>query len=276
VVQGFARIITVLFLLIGVLSPYAVAEQPVALSDEARANLSFSPMKLIGGSTLMMVSPKEWAPLAQELSGQLRQTHEQYYRLFGIIPALSATVRLMEAEEFYEKTGAPRWTNAMYFRGEITIPLVPNQTIDLENLFRSLKHEYTHAIINALSGGRCPGWLDEGLAQWSEGYVNPALTPALKIWLRSRPPIPLTLLQGGFTRLQNEMVPPAYAQSLFAARSVINTFGMHKVRDYFAALRTGQTKPDSFKTAFGVTETAFEGALQKSLTNWKGSREHLH
>ena len=135
-------------------------------------------------------------------------------------------------------------------------------------LYRSVKHEYTHAVINALSGGRCPGWLDEGLAQWAEGSVNPALEPALRKWLYFNPPIPLDLLQGGFTRLELPMVPPAYAQSLFAARSVIKTFGFPKISKYFKNLRKGKRKVSAFENSFDVDDSSFEKALGKSMKNW--------
>lgn len=252
------------------------ADDSLALQPEARANLRISPLNLRGGSTLTLISPTAWSPLAKKLSHFLTETHESYSQTFGEIPPLKTTVRLMDSEVFYKESGAPRWTNAMYYRNQITIPLAQGEEIDLQNLYRSVRHEYTHAVVNSLSGGRCPGWLDEGLAQWAEGVVNPALEPALKNWLRAnRSPLPLSILQGGFTKLDIKMVPTAYAQSLFAAKSVINTFGFNHIRGYFESLRSGQDKADAFKQNFRVSDASFEKALAKSLNRWTRDSGHL-
>lgn len=236
--------------------------------NQARASFRVTPLSLSGGSTLKLVSPNEWYPLAKKLSSYLNKTHNDFRKIYGEIPPVETTLRLVDSEQFYEETGAPAWTNAMYYRGEITIPLAPNQTIELEDLYRSIKHEYTHATINALSGGRCPGWLDEGLAQWSEGSVNPALEPSLRKWLYFNPPVPLDLLQGGFTKLDVDMVPPAYAQSLYATKIVIKSFGFDKIKHFFSRLRSGDEKNLAFKRSFKVSEDGFENSLTKSLKKW--------
>lgn len=246
-------------------------------SDEPKTRLA--PLTLEGGSELTLISPDVWTPLADRALTVLSNTHAYYKKVLGEIPAFKSTVRLMPEEEFFQLTGAPSWTNAMYFRGEIIIPLALGQKIDLDNLYRSVKHEYTHAVVNSLSGGRCPGWLDEGLAQWAEGDENPALRPALNQWLTRNRPVPLGLLQGGFTKLDFEMVPPAYAQSLYAAKHIIHEFGFSSMRHYFDALREGDTKDSSFQRAFGQSERRFEqrlgGILNTSIGN-KLASNHNH
>ncbi|MDZ4785778.1 MAG: peptidase MA family metallohydrolase [bacterium] len=240
-----------------------------------KASFKITPVSLNGGSRLMVVSPNEWYPLAQKLSKYLQDTHDQYAKLFGTIPAFQTTLRVIDAETFYKETGAPTWTNAMYFRGEITIPLQIDEPIELEDLQRSVKHEYMHSVINALSAGRCPGWLDEGLAQWIEGTVNPALEPSLKKWMFFNEPIPLERLQGGFTKLETDMVAPAYGQSLFAAKTVIHSFGFEEISKYLEALRNGKTKESAFTASFEVSENGFEKALSKSLKRWAYGNQSL-
>jgi hypothetical protein len=225
-------------------------------------------MELSGGARLMLVSPKEWFWLAERLSDHLKKAHIHYTKIFGPIPAGETTLKLIDAEVFYRETGAPGWTNALYYKGIMSIPLNFEEPIDMDELFRSVSHEYTHAVINALSGGRTPGWLDEGLAQEAEGDVNPALEPALKKWLYFNQPISLDILQGGFTKLESRMVAPAYGQSLFAARVVVNTFGFENLREYFDNLRSGKPKPEAFRAAFGISEASFEEAFGKYVKRW--------
>lgn len=236
------------------------------------AKLRFSPVALSGGAKLSIVAPIKWEQVASDLTSVLKSSHEDFSELLGEIPAFTTTVKLMDEETFYLSTGAPRWTNALFFKNQIILPLSIEKLQQADDLNRSVRHEFTHAMIHALSGGRCPGWLDEGLAQWAEGFENPALKPALLAWISENPPVPFTLLQGGFTKLQNGMVPAAYAQSLFATNTVIKTFGFPKLKLYFEYLRGGHDKSKAFRESFGLSEDQFEGRLKLGLARW--ARQH--
>ncbi len=244
-------------------------------SAEENARLRFTPLKLAGGSKLTLISPVQWSDVADELLTTLSKSHSNYANLLGPIPAFTTAIRLMDEKSFYDLTGAPTWTNAMFFRGQIIIPLNTEQPVDLDNIHRSVRHEYTHAVLSALSSGRAPGWLDEGIAQWAEGTPNPALKPALKNWLRSNEPVPLRLLQGGFTKLNTSMVPAAYAQSLVAADAVMQGFGFKKITTYLRGLRNGLDKEEAFLLAFGVTDQQFEARLGMTLRQWAAG-DHRH
>lgn len=237
-------------------------------SPEENAALRFTPVNMADGSRLTVISPNMWSDVAQEIMGELRRTHQALTELFGVIPPFRSSIRLMEEDEFYELTGAPGWTNAMFFRGEIIIPLAAGQPLDLENIQRSVKHEYTHAVLSALSQGAIPGWLDEGLAQWFEGDENPALRKTLKQYLRKHEPVPLALLQGGFTKLESSMVPAAYAQSLLAVQAMIKTYGLKKIALYLSRLRELEDKDAAFESAFNIPTATFEEKLHTTLKTW--------
>lgn len=235
------------------------------------SKLRVSPVSLHGGSSLMVISPEQWSPLGQKLTKTLERTHQRFETLLGALPSLNTSVRLMDQESFHLITGAPQWTNALYYRGQIIIPLSQSTRLDHENITRSLRHEYTHAVIHALSEGKCPGWLDEGLAQWAEGPENPALKPALANYLKEHRPVALDMLQGGFTRLETGMVAAAYAQSLIGAQAVIETFGFKRIRNYLISLRESENKSSAFLKNFVMTETDFEKKLDLKLTRWAES-----
>lgn len=240
-------------------------------SPQALSAITFSPLQLSGGSHLTLVSPARWKPLIQRLSGSLAEIHQHYTEIFGPIPPLTTSIRLMDEEDFFKTTGAPRWTNALYYKEEIIIPL-RSGNVDWDNLFRAVKHEYTHAVVHALSAGRCPGWLDEGLAQWAEGAENPALRPALIKRLRTSGPVPLKLLQGGFTKLDSAIVPAAYAQSLYITQILIRSYGFKHINMFLTALRRGQDKQTAFRRAFDVSEAGFERSMGRALAQWGQAR----
>jgi hypothetical protein len=179
----------------------------------------------------------------------------------------------MTEKDFFKLTGAPKWTNAMYYRGKILIPIDIARGIDEEQIFRSLRHEYTHAVLHHLSAGKCPGWFDEGIAQWIEGEENPVLNPALRRWLRTNGLIPFSMLGGGFTGLRSEMVAPAYAQSLFAVRYLIEQKGFDGIQTYLSALGTGYSHDRAFQLAFDMNQRAFEQKLEQNLRTWQGSTQ---
>lgn len=239
--------------------------------DESR--LRFTPLNFANGSTLTVISPHRWSDVTKQILKTLNDTHSQFTDLFARIPAFSTSIRLMDESAFFELTGAPAWTNAMFFRGQIIIPLAANKPIDSDNLSRSVKHEYTHAILASLSGGHIPGWLDEGLAQWFEGSETPALRKALRAWLKNHDPVPLSMLQGGFTKLKADMVPAAYAQSLLATKALADKFGFDAIGNYFLLLRDGVDRNAAFQTAFEFTPEAFEEELGKALKSWEASPE---
>ena len=238
------------------------------VQPEETSPLRFTPVNLANGSKLTLISPQRWSETASTLIATLNTTHDQFTELFSEIPAFSTSIRLMEEEEFFELTGAPKWTNAMFFRGQIILPIAKSKTVDVENLNRSVKHEYTHAILSALSGGNLPGWIDEGLAQWFEGEESPGLRTALREWLKTNEPVSLSLLQGGFTKLKPEMVPAAYAQSLLATRLVADKYGFPAIANYFLLLRDGVDKEAAFETAFAISLKDFETQLDRALKRW--------
>ena len=237
-------------------------------SFKSTGEVRFVPYQLGDGGTFTLISAPEWRTTANEVRDVVMQTHQRYQRNFGQLPKVSASIRLMDDEQFYKQTGAPRWTNAMYYRGEIVIPLSPTEPIDKENLTRSVKHEYTHAVLHALSGGKCPGWVDEGIAQLAEGEVHPLVEPALRRWLLRQEPVALSLLQGGFTGLATEMVPAAYAQSLISARVLLKAYGWEKMKGYLSALSQGTSGQDAFQASFGISESTFEHDLGVGLHEW--------
>lgn len=259
------------------ISPASRAEAPNGeraryVQPDESSPLRFTPINLANGSKLTLISPQRWSETASTLIKTLNVTHDHFTELFEEIPAFSTSIRLMDEDEFFALTGAPKWTNAMFYRGEIILPIAKAKSVDVENLNRSVRHEYTHAILSALSAGNLPGWIDEGLAQWFEGEESPGLRAALKEWLKTNEPVPLKLLQGGFTKLKPEMVPAAYAQSLLATRLIADKYGFPAIGNYFMMLREGVDKEAAFKTAFGLPLTDFEAQLGRALKRWAAHR----
>jgi hypothetical protein len=240
------------------------------LQDSQTTEEYLSELSLDSGTRVTIIAPNYWTDIAEEFKTKLREYHVEFQDLFGNIPPFHSTVRIMEENDFFLKTRAPRWTNALFFKNEIMIPL--GNEYDFESIHKALKHEFSHAAINSLTKGRCPGWMDEGLAQWIEGQENPALAKALERWLDTHQPIRLTLLQGGFTKLKTEMVPAAYAQSLFTINSMISSFGFEGIQEYFKMLRLNYNDMHAFEKSFNISKVDYERYLRALLEKWHKNR----
>jgi hypothetical protein len=207
--------------------------------------------------------------LAKSTLEVLDDTYEELSQQFKVRPQQKVVFRFLTPDEFKRYTGAPPWTSAMYLRGEVSIPVSKEKRPNLVELRRAIRHEYTHAVVAELSGKRCPAWLDEGLAQMMEGDVNPLLGPALRKWnTANAEAMPLEWLQNGFMGLNDQIVPAAYAQSLFSTRLIIERLGYTAVLKYLDSLRRGVSEGDSFRTAFGLSSKDFEGKLALHIANW--------
>jgi len=211
--------------------------------------------------------------LAKSTLEVLDDTYEELSQQFKVRPKQKVVFRFLTPEEFKRYTGAPAWTSAMYLRGEVSIPVSKEKRPNPVELRRAIRHEYTHAVVAELSGKRCPAWLDEGLAQMMEGDVNPLLGPALRKWNDGNKEVmPLEWLQNGFMGLNEQIVPAAYAQSLFSTRLIVERLGYTAVLKYLDQLRKGEEESDAFRVAFGLTSRDFERKLALHIAIWaKGS-----
>lgn len=209
--------------------------------------------------------------LARVAIDTLNHSYEELVQLFDVTPSNDLVLKFLTPNDFQRETGAPAWTSAMYYNGEITVPINPRRSIDIRELSRALRHEYVHAVTAELSNQRIPAWIDEGLAQIIEGPPNPVLGPALRRWSTENLALPLSWLEDGFMSLDDELVPVAYAQSLLGARSIVNRYGYSAVKSYLTYLANGDEEPVAFELAFGVDKEEFQRHLNVQLKQWAAS-----
>ena len=110
-------------------------------------------------------------PVSEALASSLRDALEEAYAdlssRFQFIPAAPVVVIFYPARRFQEVTLEPA-NVAGLFDGKIRVPLGGVKSLS-PPLRAVLLHELTHAFVAGKSGGNCPRWLQEGLAQLSEG-----------------------------------------------------------------------------------------------------------
>lgn len=76
-------------------------------------------------------------------------------------------VVILYARRDYNELGGPKWSAGL-FDGKVRVPVRGLVNLD-KHVESTLRHELTHAFLYAQTGKNCPRWLQEGMAEYSEG-----------------------------------------------------------------------------------------------------------
>ncbi len=189
---------------------------------------------------------------SESLRGQLIATLESEYddlvRELGIAPRSSIAVVLYTDQTFFDVTQAPSWTGAVN-DGKLRIPVQGLSSVTPE-LARVLKHELAHSFINQLSAGRCPQWLNEGIAQAVEPKLLSSNGHRLAELYRTEHEIPFNAMEGSFMRFSGMEAALAYDESLAAVQYINDTYGMSDLQRILEKLGQGSS-----------TEAALRGTI---------------
>jgi Tfp pilus assembly protein PilF len=209
---------------------------------------------------------------SEALRGQLVTTLESEYddlvREFGIAPRNSIPVVLYTEQSFFDVTQAPSWSGAVY-DGKLRIPINGLSSVTPE-LARVLKHELAHSFISQLSGGRCPQWLNEGIAQ----AVEPKQVShgqLLAELFRTQREIPLNALEGSFMQLSGTQATVAYEESLAAVQYIIDTYGMSDLQRILERLGQGSSTEAALRATIHSDYGQLEAELGKYLAGKYGN-----
>lgn len=127
-------------------------------------------------------------------------------------------VILYTQETFRDVTRTPGWAGGVN-DGRIRIPVQGVESVSSE-LARILKHELTHSFIYQKTSGRCPTWLQEGLAQWMEGRRTGADAATLVQFYQDGRGKQLRYYDGSWMHLNSGQARYAYAWSLAVVETI--------------------------------------------------------
>ena len=148
-------------------------------------------------------------------------------------------VILYTGQAFADITRAPSWAGAIN-DGRIRIPVQGLSSVTSE-LARVLKHELTHSFIAQKTRNRAPTWLQEGVAQWMEGRRSTNSAAALVELIGQGRAPSLEMLEGSWMALSGNAASFAYAYSLAAVESIIQTGGVSDVSRLLDRIATAQS-----------------------------------
>jgi hypothetical protein len=135
-------------------------------------------------------------------------------------------------------------------------------------LARVLKHELAHTFINQLSGGRCPPWLHEGIAQLLEPKSLGSEGRQISQLFKTQRNIPLNALEGSFMRFSGVEAYVAYAESLAAVAYIKDAYGMGDIQRILQRLSEGS----STEAALRATIHSDYGQLESEVAKYLGDK----
>lgn len=173
-------------------------------------------------------------------------------------------VTLYAPEEFRALTGLGHWAGGA-FDGTVRVP-VEDFVRDRGRWSRTLRHELLHAFLAEYVPGAMPGWLNEGLAQWSEatGEELARDVRGAQSRLADAELIPLSELGGTLSQVGDEArIALSYAQSLAFTDYLIVRFGELGTARWLASMSEGATVESAFQDETGVSlASVFEDFAQ--------------
>ncbi len=248
------------------LRPDPVVEQYLAKAQRETATEADFSQRESSHFTLRYEGKQTSEQLRRELIATLESEYEDLVRELGVAPRASIPVILYTEQAFFDVTHAPSWSGAVN-DGKLRIPVSGLQSMT-SDLARVLKHELAHSFVNQASGGRCPTWLNEGIAQAVEPKSLGSNGRRLSQLFRAQQAIPYNSLEGSFMRFSPIEAVLAYDESLAAVDYINGTYGMSDVQRILERLSEGS----SAEAALRATIHSDYGQLESEVGHYLASK----
>src|SRR5579872_431228 len=206
--------------------------------------------------------------LRRQILAALESDYDDLARDLGNPPRDNILVTLYTEQAFFDVTRAPSWTGALN-DGKLRIPVSGLSAMTPE-LSRVLKHELAHSFINSITAGRCPHWLNEGIAQFLEPKSLSGDGRQLALLFKAQREIPLNVLEGSFMQYSGAEAYVAYAESLAAVSYINDTYGMSDIQRVLQRIGEGSSTEAALRATIHSDYGQLESELGKYLSDKYG------
>jgi hypothetical protein len=159
-------------------------------------------------------------------------------------------VVLYTSQQFSDITRAPSWVGALN-DGRIRVP-VDGLSGMTDALSHVLKHELTHSFITQKTRGRCPVWLQEGVAQYEEGRRSAGAAKALLYEYDQHMDLSLGSYEGSWLNLTPDAAAEAYEWSLAAVEAMVDAGGLRGISSVLDEIAADSTTEDALRDVLGM------------------------
>jgi tetratricopeptide (TPR) repeat protein len=189
--------------------------------------------------------------LARDVLRTLETEFEEISSTLNYVPPEPIGVILYTNQTFMDITRAPGWSGALN-DGRIRVP-VEGLTSMTDELARVLKHELTHSFVGQKTGGRCPVWLQEGIAQYMEGKRSRGAARALSSAYEQHMEFSLASYETPWLNLSRDTVVSAYAWSLATVEAIVNVNGMGDIERILDRIAAQSATEDAVRAVLRVS-----------------------
>ncbi|MBI5841521.1 MAG: hypothetical protein HZB19_15620 [Chloroflexi bacterium] len=160
----------------------------------------------------------------------------------------------------------PSWTGGMAFP-EHDVVIIGISQAELDWGRNAMVHELTHVLAGHLTFtclGDVPTWLNEGLAVYSEGELEPQWQSQLDQAIKENTLLSVRSISGGFSEVTDKALL-SYSQSYSIVNFLIKTYGQEKMTSLLVALRDGKTIDQSLLEVYGFDIDGLEDSWRQSV-----------
>jgi hypothetical protein len=128
-------------------------------------------------------------------------------------------------------------------------------------------HELTHVLVGRLTFsclGDVPTWLNEGLAVYSEGGLDPTSQDRLDAAIQDNTLFSVRSLSGGFSEIADK-ADLSYSQSYSIVKFLVETYGRDKMTGLLKTLRDGSTIDAALQSVYGFDVDGLEDAWRTAI-----------
>ena len=183
--------------------------------------------------------------LAEDVLRTLETEFEDISSTLNYVPPEPIGVVLYTNQAFMDITRAPSWVGALN-DGRIRVPVEGLSSVN-DELARVLKHELTHSFVGQKTGGRCPVWLQEGIAQYMEGKRSRNAAATLSTAYERHMDFSLTAYETSWLNLPRDTAATAYAWSLAVVETIVEQDGMDDVGRILDRIAAQSTTEDAVR-----------------------------
>jgi hypothetical protein len=160
------------------------------------------------------------------------------------------------------------WTGGVAFTAFSTIAIGISPS-ELDWGKRALVHELMHLVVHQATFspyGQLPLWLDEGLAMYSEGELDPALRSYLEEAISKDELISVRSLCSPFSAY-SEKASLSYAQSYSLVVYLLDNYGQDSMLDLLTILKQGSTYDEALTEVYGFDIDGLDARWRATLTS---------
>ncbi len=134
---------------------------------------------------------------------------------------------------------------------------------------RALVHELTHLVVHQATFspyGQLPLWLDEGLAMYNEGELDPVFRSYLQEAILEDELISVRSLCSPFSAY-SEKARLSYAQSYSLVEYLLDNYGQDRMLDLLALLKHGSTYDEALTEVYGFDIDGLDARWRGTLAS---------